>query len=82
MERAQSLCPEGSRTNGLSGIPPASLPMACGILVPQPETHVPCTEKQILNHWITREVSVFSFYTYFYEYYNQNMSLIWSPLVT
>ena len=53
--------------------------MARGILVPQPETHFPSTERQILNHWITREVSAFSFYTYFYEYYNQIVGLIWRP---
>ena len=42
----------------LVSAPGLSCPGACGILVPQlrDQTHVPCIGRQILNHWITREV--------------------------
>ena len=34
---------------------------ACGIFRTRDRTHVPCTAKQILNHWTTREVQHFIF---------------------
>ena len=41
-----------------------SCPMACGILLDEDRTHVPCTGRQVLNHWTTRKdwVSFFSYY--------------------
>ena len=43
-----------------------SRPEACGIFWTREGTLVPCTGRQILNHWTTREVRVSSFWKWWY----------------
>ena len=51
---------------GLLSTAVQELLIAVGYSEPRIELHVPCTGRQIINHWTTREVSRLPFYIFFF----------------